>query len=86
MKYLKILGTIALLFAIYELTFGTNPRGTTMIGINTVPKDQRHIYEPINDKTIYKLPNGDYAIDENYRGYKMYIDLLGIVEYKRIEK
>lgn len=86
MKYLKILALVALLFVTYESIFGTNPRSDTMIGINNVPKDQRYKYEPIDDKTIYKLPNGDYTLDEEYKGYKMILDKLGIVEYKREEK
>jgi hypothetical protein len=79
--YLSI--TIFVLWVAYEIIFPSNPRGTMMIGINTIPKELRYQYEPINDKTIYKLPNGDYAIDEDYKGYKMILDKFGIVEYKR---
>lgn len=86
LKYISyFLITIFILWVSYEIIFGTNPRGDLMIGINNVPKDQRNKYEPLDDKTIYKIPNGDYAIDEDYKGYKMLLDIFGIVEYKRKE-
>jgi len=82
MKTTKILLSLISIALLYEIIIGTTSSRTGMIGINSVPLNERYKYEPIKDKSLYKLANGDYAVDNNYRGYKKYLDLLGIREYK----
>jgi len=83
MNISKIILSIISVVLVYEITIGITPSRTGMIGINSVPLNERYKYEPLNDKSLYKLPNGNYAIDDNYRGYKKYLDILGIKEYKK---